>query len=488
MTKEHNGNPWLESVPPGGLCMLAGLVTLLLALGAAKLGLVTERILLLVPGLLLVGIAVMRALQNGGTVAGTRLTGGVLYRLMAVLVVTLLMMIGAIFLVGDAERHTALHALTATAPGGGLPTGEPRPFPWMVYTDAVCLFLGLMLVAAVGIGMVLRWAISGEFDADEQPVGDYQTCSALILSLAAVAALIGYLALDPAWDSLRSFLCVAALVAQFGAMLIVLPMVWRKVIASILVVLHFGGVASAITAIDPPGAQAPWLASKVWSTFYRPYLQFTYMNNAYHFYSPEPGPASLFWARLEYEGGLTRWVKIPDRQQSPVPLHYQRILAITESINQIQPLMGPALEEKEKKRRQAGDILGIPIHPHLMASYQYREPGDYSKRLIGSYVRLLARSHPVFVDDNKVAHELKRIKLYRVTHTIIGAPGLASGESPLDLGYYLPYYQGEFTPDGKLVNADDPFLYWVIPILPKANAPGQVFNFFAFHAGDQKGP
>ena len=31
----------------------------------------------------------------------------------------------------------------------------------------------------------------------------------------------------------------------------------------------------------------------------------------------------------------------------------------------------------------------------------------------------------------------------------------------------MPYFMGEFDADGKLKDPNDPYLYWLIPILPK---------------------
>ena len=47
---------------------------------------------------------------------------------------------------------------------------------------------------------------------------------------------------------------------------------------------------------------------------------------------------------VQYADDTYREVKIPVRKESPVPLHYQRMLALTESTNQIngQPMSEPS--------------------------------------------------------------------------------------------------------------------------------------------------
>ncbi len=466
---------WLAFVPPGGLYVLAGIVGLMLALAIRLVGpgawQTPVQLLLTTIGVLLVGFGISTRLQDGGTLTGTKLTGAVLFRLLGILGLTALLLGGTALLVPTAEQRQIDDMLrTPLSPGGGLPEGTPRPYPWMSYTYLVVLVLGAGLALALGFGLLLKWAFRNQYETDEQPAGEVQTSTILLLGLGAVAGLLAYLGLDPAWDSLRSLLCVLSLVALVGAMLIVLPMPWRKVVASLLLLLHFGGIATAITAVAPPNAPAPWVATKIWMVFYRPYLQFMYMNNAYHFYSPEPGPASVLWAYLEYEGGERKFIQLPSRPHSPVQMYYQRLLAVTESINQTAPPR-PDMKTVEERRWKAELTQGIPIHTGFPIHLQYREPNDLGKRLIQSYVRFLARAHP-----EKDGRPLIRIKLYRVTHLILTGEQYAQGQRPDAPQWYLPYFQGEFTPDGILLNANDSLLYWVIPILD--DGPG---NYLVRH-------
>ena len=72
-----------------------------------------------------------------------------------------------------------------------------------------------------------------------------------------------------------------------------------------------------------------------------------YLNNAYHFYAPEPGPASYLWFRMYYEdpeGKLwAHWSKIPDMNEEgwhnyTLALDYQRMLAVTENVTYPEPM------------------------------------------------------------------------------------------------------------------------------------------------------
>src|SRR5262249_9611707 len=85
----------------------------------------------------------------------------------------------------------------------------------------------------------------------------------------------------------------------------------------------------------------PWIITQIWTRIYRPYLEFMYLNNAYHFYAPEPGPASYVWARAIFvdtqnpQQKVGVWHKIPrvdekGRQQHTAALEHQRFLAMPE--------------------------------------------------------------------------------------------------------------------------------------------------------------
>ena len=97
-----------------------------------------------------------------------------------------------------------------------------------------------------------------------------------ILAIAALTALAGLFATDPSWGSIRLAFGVAAGVAGVTSILFVLPRTARLAVVSVLVLYHFAGVMSAITSPPP----TPWLTSQTWVRFFRPHLEFCYVNNA----------------------------------------------------------------------------------------------------------------------------------------------------------------------------------------------------------------
>jgi hypothetical protein len=310
------------------------------------------------------------------------------------------------------------------------------------------------------------------------------------LLLAALTAGLASRGVPEDVDSARLLLPVLAGVALVAAVLVLLPRVLSRAALSLLLVFHLGGILTAVASVPPPGGPAPWLATQLWTRCYRPYLQFLYLNNAYHFYSPEPGPASLLWSCVSYDDGSSRWVKVPNREQharDPLALEYYRRLALTESTNQLEPSV--ISSETASRRALMGQLQGLPsldvIALHLPSVAQYRVPNDTSRRLLQCCARFVATHHP----HADPAVGVRGVKVYRVVHAMLQPGAFAAGQSPCDPTLYLPYYQGEFDRDGNLKDPNDPLLYWLIPILKiQQPAGGEVVcDFLAIHAGSEHG-
>jgi hypothetical protein len=160
----------------------------------------------------------------------------------------------------------------------------------------VGLILTGLALALVGVNRRLRaW---GE-DVEER------AATAAYLALGSFVALLALVACDEAWDSFRLVLAVFLGVGLVGAVLVLLPLLVRRGVILALVAIHFAGILTAVFSVTPPNGVPCWTSGALWTYIYRPYLQFMYLNNAYHFYSPEPGPATQLWFRVSYEVGLT---------------------------------------------------------------------------------------------------------------------------------------------------------------------------------------
>jgi hypothetical protein len=478
------------------LCLLALLLHVLSRHepGAAEL-------LLLTAGLLCAGTALAIRLSTGGTAFFDRVVRPSRPVLLAVL--------AGLF---------ALLALAATA----IVVVSFYDLPWFPWHTGMAVLVWL-LVAPLATTTALRTLrlnrLSATVTAQEE--------SAVMLVLSALCCFVACWTLyspdDPgSWDTMRLPLAVFTAVALAGAPLALASTLMRRWTISVAVFLHFAGIVSATLSAHP----APWTAGQAWMRLFRPYLEFMYLNNAYHFYSPEPGPATYLWFRLIYvdhdgtdEQG--EWYKIPDldekgRHRHMVALEYQRLLALTENVTQTDPTPGFFVYTEDGKqqvapflrRRQAhapGPVrvgvesppLAVPFHPFVPEGAQYSAPTAHSKRLLASIARHVAfakKESPSFP-----GYTLKWVKIYRVRHEIPVLATFGRADPPMaanDPELYRPYYMGQFDDKGVLVDGEtDPFLYWLLPILrdPYAISPpvqeyaaSAIRDYARKHAGDPK--
>src|SRR5262249_33426187 len=93
-------------------------------------------------------------------------------------------------------------------------------------------------------------------------------------------------------------------------------------------------------------------------------------------------------------------------------------------------------------------------------------------KMLSSYARHALRE----VQELHPEWTVRSCKVYRVEHRILipkdfgeikdpdtgeTQPGLHFDDAVL----FLPYYQGQYDPDGKLMDPADPLLYWLVPII-----------------------
>jgi hypothetical protein len=251
-----------------------------------------------------------------------------------------------------------------------------------------------------------------------------------------------------------------------------------------------------------------------------------YLNNAYHFYSPEPGPTTFLWFRMIYkdnEGNEAgAWYKVPDMDEEgnhhhPVTLEYQRMMAMTDNCNATEASPPVLVTNKEgqsvvadyvRRRQEASDPkqkigverpkLVVPFHPFVPQVQQFSMPSDLARKVIRSYARHVAYAKA----DNPdlPGSKLVAVKVYRVVHMIPPVYQFAKAETPMpanDPVLYRPYYVGTFDPEGKLLDAPeykdgvalklgDPFLYWMLPILrvDPDKVESTIRDYARKHAGD----
>jgi hypothetical protein len=350
--------------------------------------------------------------------------------------------------------------------------------------------------------------------------------STAVLFVAAIVSLLAsFVGPESEWDSARLVMRVLFAVGVAAGITMLCPSHVRRVIFSFILLFHFGGI---LTAVSSPSG--PWLSGQLWVHVYRPYLQFMYLNNAYAFYSPDPGPAPLLWFCIEYEKDADtgarnlRWVKMPytDRDGKNLQpedakflpyVEYTRRLSLGESANFPARTVPLTIQYLAEARAREGMLRSVPMDPNRPWVDQYRQPNEVSQKWVESYVRHVAHAYP---HQTKPHLQVTGIKVYRVIHNIINPNQLEQGLNPDDPTLYDPFFMGEFDKDGVMKNrtwerdlngnwgyaSHDPFLNWLIPIMrqPVADDQNQPFhirkkypettkvkNYVLVHAGDPEG-
>ncbi len=139
---------------------------------------------------------------------------------------------------------------------------------------------------------------------------------------------VGSLPID--WDSLHLLFIVFAAAAAVCALVVPLSRMGRRMAVSGLILFHFAGISCAVMNVNP----SPWLSTYLWAHCFQHYLNFIYMTNPYHFYSPEPSPGQMLWFDVRYDDGSDQWVKLPLRENQRWLLNYQRRTPLPDQVSQ----------------------------------------------------------------------------------------------------------------------------------------------------------
>jgi hypothetical protein len=391
-------------------------------------------------------------------------------------------------------------------------------------------FLGLFSVTSGWGQLAVWWVVVAPMSATaaaqcwnrmrEKEPWQVREEGALLCLLAALACFFSVWALydpqDPLHlDTMRLFLGTLTLVALVAAPLWLIPQQARRGVISLLIVLHFGGILTACFFVPP----SPAPVGQLYYRIYRPYLEFIYLTNAYHFYAPEPGPQCYLWFRVLFEDKsgqvMGEWHKIPDlddqyRHRYASGLTYQRYLVITESTVMTEsppPLFvmhpdgsfGPAPHYFRRVTHSLQGVpkpvilgvptpkveMAIPFHPDINHINQYYPPTAQVKKLVASYAR-----HVTYTAKME-GYKVKAVKIYRVIHNLPATPAqitayLSGVVEPDDPDTYRPIYLGDYDTEGDLIDPENPFLYWVLPTI-KENPMIRGSRYFSYarkHAGD----
>jgi hypothetical protein len=201
-------------------------------------------------------------------------------------------------------------------------------------------------------------------------------------------------------------------------------------VVTVLLILHFFAILTAVTASSDRDYPAPQVA--VWANeLLRPYLQSTLMNNGYRFFAPNPGSPTVLWFRVQYENRVVRWVEAPAPPGSLLRGAYQRRLNLAMQPSQyVVPVAG---ETGRYRLTNLGEIY--------LASY--------ARHVARRHERLDAAGSPVPV---------RTVGIYFAQHASRTPAQVREGWKSTDLRTYKFIFAGAYCPDGQRVDEFSPFL------------------------------
>jgi hypothetical protein len=134
------------------------------------------------------------------------------------------------------------------------------------------------------------------------------------------------------------------------------------------------------------------------------------------------------------------------------------------TLNPDQPYEHDPWEKIERRRN-----VSVNIHPELgyfqdlPPMSQYFNPTKYVQKLVASYASHVAWTTPHPTDPSM---PVVSVKVYFLRHQMPTPVELRAGYSPTsDVRYFWAWFMGEFNRDGELLEPQEPFLYWRLPIV-----------------------
>lgn len=221
-----------------------------------------------------------------------------------------------------------------------------------------------------------------------------------------------------------------------------------KLLVSLIVLFHLSAILSHVIAGGGP------FVMRQLSSLYRPYLKTMWLDNAYRFYAPDPGPTEVFWYKLHYQDGTTRWTQVPRREDFYLRMPFQRHMSIA--------LLGSMMVEQEPvpPTDNAASVASVLVNNQTAMRTVLTPMGQIFLRSYARHIASVEKEHPA-------SHSpLAYMDCYLVKYLI---------RSPLEMRFNLDMYDprmlriqyvAAFTPDGLIANHKDGF---------KEKAPDDLF-------------
>jgi hypothetical protein len=207
-----------------------------------------------------------------------------------------------------------------------------------------------------------------------------------------------------------------------------------KLVVTILLLLHFTAILACVLAGGGP------FGMKQLCGFFRPYLKFMWLDNAYRFYAPEPGPTEVIWFYLRYEDGSARWYQVPRREDFTLRMPFQRYMSIAlHATSKVEAKLVPFKDDASAitvALRENRPKLKYVLDPTGLIYFQ-------------SYARFVARKH---VEHPVTRSRLAAVDIYGVTYGLRTAFDVRRNLDMYDPRLVHVQTYGSFDTEGRLID------------------------------------
>jgi hypothetical protein len=293
------------------------------------------------------------------------------------------------------------------------------------------------------------------------------------------------------WDSIRILGIVFAAVIGAVLFLALLPAPIRKLVFLALLCVHFLGIA----CLSLPGIKDGFLSALLRAKFYNAIQKPMYLQSNYQFFSHLSNEYPLLWFRLDYQDDRQEWLRVPDAARVPslVEFDRERSLANYLALDLMREQDTLDWSQRVLKRNQDAAALHPPLPPLPATIFDFETPMAFAfpgvavRKTVASFIRHVALTKPRLANGAS----LKSIRLYLVFHRVMRPLEMIEGSMPDEPRFYLPYFIGDFSLKGELLDPEDGLIGFALPIFPTvgidAEFPGasrrSEIDFFLLHSG-----
>jgi len=181
------------------------------------------------------------------------------------------------------------------------------------------------------------------------------------------------------------------------------------------------------------------------SSHFRPYLKTMWLDNAYRFYAPDPGPTDVLWYHLRYEDGSTRWTQVPRREDFYFRMPFQRHMSIA--------LLASMMMEQEpvSAKDDSASLARILVSNQPVMRTVLTPGGEIFFRSYARHVGRTEKKHPMS------GAALVSMECYLVKYLIRSPFDMRMNVDMYDPRMLRIYLVAIFTPEGLICSPQEGF-------------------------------